>query len=74
MLCQKLRKNTNSSSVDRVELFQCINVDSCNLFSVFRSATFDSRFHTKFCRVKRQIDEVMHEIAQNFDKLVFGES
>ena len=60
--------------MDRIEPFQRINADGCNYFSVFRSATFDSRFHTKCRRSSMCRDELMLEVAQKFEKLVYGES
>ena len=60
--------------MERVEEFESIKVNRCTIFSVPRNVTFDFIIHTTFRKVRMRIGEVVHEIAQNCQKLIYGES
>ena len=57
-----------------VEKFKSIKLKRFTLFSVLRRLTFDFMIGTMFQKVMTPISEVVHEIAQNYQKLIYGES
>ena len=73
-LCMKLHKTVRSSSMEGVEEFESIKVKRCTVFSVLQRLTFDFMIDTMFRRVMTLIGEVVHEITQNCQKLIYGES
>ena len=60
--------------MERVEEFESIKVKRCTVISVLRRLTFDFMIDTMFRRVMTPLGEVMREIVQNYQKLIFGES
>ena len=70
----KLHKNVRNSSMKRVEKFESIKVKRCTIFSVLRKLTFNFMIDTIFRKVRTLIGEIVHEIAQNCQTLIYGES
>ena len=60
--------------MDIVEEFESIKVKCCTVFSVLRRLIFDYMIDTVFRMVMMLIGEVVHKIAQNCQKLIYGES
>ena len=60
--------------MDRVEQFETNNVNHCTIFSVLRNVKLDFIIYTMFWKVKMWSFEVVHEIKQNCQKLICGES
>ena len=56
--------------MERFEQFESIKVKRCTVFSVLRRLTFDFMIDTMFRKVMTPIVEVVHEIAQNCQKLI----
>ena len=60
--------------MERVEKFQCIQVDHYTLFTVLRNVTFDFRCLTMFHNITMGIGEVVRKIAQKCEEHIYGES
>ena len=73
-MCTKLHKIVESSSLERIEEFESIKVKRCTVFSVLLRLTFDFMIDTMFRTVMTLIGEVVHEIAQKCQKLIYGVS
>ena len=54
--------------MERVEKFQSIEVDHCNLFGVLRNVTFDLGFHIMFHKVTIRIHDVLGKIEQKCEQ------
>ena len=54
--------------------FQSVKADHCTLLGVLRGVRFDFGFRTTFHKIRMRIGEVVHKIAQIYEKLIYGRS